>query len=93
MSPLFGETAETLKARDTSLRLTPEGRRRIDGANDAARAHIVGQCDQTFWHHRFVDIMSEQDGASHIDYSPHFDEIVLVDERSLPARACGFKRR
>jgi inward rectifier potassium channel len=76
-SPLFGETAETLKARDTSLLLTLEG---VDeSTSQTMQARHMWTCDQIYWQHRFVDIMSERDGVSHIDYS-HFDEIVPLDE-------------
>ena len=75
-SPLFGETAETLKGSDTSLLLTLEG---VDeSTSQTMQARHMWSCDQIFWQHRFVDIMSEQDGVSHIDYS-HFDEIVPLD--------------
>lgn len=81
-SPLFGETAETLKARDTSLLLTLEG---VDeSTSQTMQARHMWSCDEIFWHHRFVDIMSEQDGVSHIDYS-HFDEIVPLDEAPVAA--------
>ncbi|CAB3661624.1 ion channel [Paraburkholderia rhynchosiae] len=76
-SPLFGETAETLKARDTSLLLTLEG---VDeSTSQTMHARHMWTCDQIYWQHRFVDIMSERDGVSHIDYS-HFHEIVPLDE-------------
>ena len=76
-SPLFGETAETLKASDTSLLLTLEG---VDeSTSQTMQARHMWTCDQIYWQHRFVDIMSERDGVSHIDYS-HFDEIVPLDE-------------
>lgn len=72
-SPLFGETAETLRARDTSLLLTLEG---VDeSTSQTMQARHMWSCEQIFWQHRFVDIMSERDGVSYIDYS-HFDEIV-----------------
>ncbi|CAB3796874.1 Inward rectifier potassium channel Kirbac3.1 [Paraburkholderia ultramafica] len=75
-SPLFGETFETLKGRDASLLLTLEG---VDeSTSQTMQARHMWTCDQIFWQYRFVDIMSEQDGVSHIDYS-HFDEIVPLD--------------
>jgi len=79
-SPLFGETAQTLKAHDTSLLLTLEG---VDeSTSQTMQARHMWPCDQIFWHHRFVDIMSERDGVSHIDYA-HFHEIVPLDEAPL----------
>ncbi|HEX7933728.1 MAG TPA: ion channel [Paraburkholderia sp.] len=81
-SPLFGETAETLKASDTSLILTLEG---VDeSTSQTMQARHMWTCDQIYWHHRFVDIMSEQDGVSHIDYS-FFHEIVPLEEAPLAA--------
>jgi inward rectifier potassium channel len=75
-SPLFGETAETLKGSDTSLLLTLEG---VDeSTSQTMQARHMWTCDQIYWQHRFVDIMSERDGVSHIDYS-HFDEVVPLD--------------
>jgi inward rectifier potassium channel len=46
------------------------------------QARHMWTCDQIFWQHRFVDIMSERDGVSHIDYA-HFDEIVPLDAAPL----------
>jgi inward rectifier potassium channel len=81
-SPLFGETAETLKGRDTSLILTLEG---VDeSTSQTMQARHMWSCDQIYWHHRFADIMSEQDGVSHIDYA-HFDEIVPLDDAPIAA--------
>ncbi|HEX7912004.1 MAG TPA: ion channel [Paraburkholderia sp.] len=66
-SPLFGETAETLKNSDMSLLLTIEG---VDESTaQTMQARHSWACDQIFWHYRYVDVMSEQDGVSHIDYS------------------------
>jgi inward rectifier potassium channel len=79
-SPLFGETAETLKGRDASLLLTLEG---VDeSTSQTMQARHMWRCDEIFWQHRFVDIMSECDGVSHIDYA-HFDEIVPLDAAPL----------
>jgi inward rectifier potassium channel len=81
-SPLFGETAATLEARDTSLLLTLEG---VDeSTSQTMQARHMWSCDQIYWQHRFVDIMSEKDGVTHIDYS-HFDEIVPLDAASIGA--------
>ncbi|HEY4297739.1 MAG TPA: Inward rectifier potassium channel, partial [Paraburkholderia sp.] len=75
-SPLFGETAETLKRRDTSLLITIEG---VDeSTSQTMQARHMWTYDQIYWHHALVDIMSEENGVSHIDYS-HFDEIVPLD--------------
>ena len=60
-SPLFGETAETLKHRDTSLILTLEG---VDeSTSQTMPARHMWSCDPIYWHHRFVDIMREANGV------------------------------
>ncbi|WP_233799721.1 ion channel [Paraburkholderia sp. HP33-1] len=79
-SPLFGENAESLKGSDMSLLLTLEG---IDeSTSQTMQARHMWSCDQIVWQHRFVDIMSERGGVSHIDYA-HFDEIVPLDAAPL----------
>ncbi|CAB3793687.1 ion channel [Paraburkholderia caffeinilytica] len=81
-SPLFGETAETLKGSDASLWLTLEG---VDeSTSQTMQARHMWRCEQIRWQHRFVDIMREEGGVSHIDYS-HFNEVVPLD--SAPAAA------
>ncbi len=75
-SPLFGETAETLKASDTSLLITIEG---VDeSTSQTMHARHLWSCDRIYWQHRYVDIMREENGVSHIDYS-HFNEVVPLD--------------
>ncbi|PRX34184.1 inward rectifier potassium channel [Paraburkholderia sp. BL18I3N2] len=81
-SPLFGETAETLKRRDTMLILTLEG---VDeSTSQTMQARHTWPCEQIYWHHRFADIMTEQDGVSHIDYA-RFDEIEPLNEAPISA--------
>nr|WKF58051.1 Inward rectifier potassium channel Kirbac3.1 [Paraburkholderia busanensis] len=81
-SPLFGETAESLKGSDTSLVLTLEG---VDeSTSQTMQARHMWNCELIRWHHRFVDILTEQDGVSHIDYS-HFDEVMPLDAAPMTA--------
>ncbi|MFM0235013.1 ion channel [Paraburkholderia sediminicola] len=81
-SPLFGESAETLKGRDASLLLTLEG---VDeSTSQTMQARHMWPCEQILWQHRFVDVMREENGVSHIDYS-HFDEVVPLDSASVAA--------
>jgi inward rectifier potassium channel len=88
-SPLFGETAESLEGSDTSLVLTLEG---VDeSTSQTMQARHMWSCDEIRWHYRFVDIMSEQDGVSHIDYA-HFDEIVPLDAAPLAAGVVNVAR-
>jgi len=83
-SPLFGECAETMKGRDTTLLLTLEG---VDeSTSQTMQARHRWGCEEIFWQYRFVDIMSERDGVSHIDYS-HFDEIMPLDAAPLDPHA------
>lgn len=85
-SPLFGESAETLQGRNTTLLLTLEG---VDeSTSQTMLARHRWNCDEIFWHHRFVDVMSERDGISHIDYS-HFDEIVPLDAAPVAPQAAA----
>ncbi|MFM0304373.1 ion channel [Paraburkholderia sediminicola] len=82
-SPLFGETAETLIGRDASLWLTLEG---VDeSTSQTMQARHMWACEQIRWQHRFVDVMREEDGVSHIDYS-HFDEVVPLDSTPVAKR-------
>jgi inward rectifier potassium channel len=75
-SPLFGENAETLKGRDASLLLTLEG---VDeSTSQTMQARHMWPCEQICWQYKYVDIMREENGVSHIDYS-HFDEVVPLD--------------
>lgn len=81
-SPLFGENAETLKGSDMSLLLTLEG---VDESTaQTMQARHSWTCDQIYWHYRYVDIMSEQDGVSHIDYTL-FNDIVPLDTAPVAA--------
>ncbi|CAE6792354.1 ion channel [Paraburkholderia domus] len=81
-SPLFGETAETLKGRDMSLLLTLEG---VDeSTSQTMQARYTWPCELIRWQHRFVDIMREENGVSHIDYS-HFNEVVPLDSAPVAA--------
>ncbi|WP_106283868.1 ion channel [Paraburkholderia sp. BL25I1N1] len=83
-SPLFGETAETLNKRGTLLLLTLEG---IDeSTSQTMQARHTWSCDEIYWQHRFVDIMTEKDGVSHIDYA-HFNEIVPLDDAPVASAA------
>lgn len=83
-SPLFGETAETLNKRGTLLLLTLEG---IDeSTSQTMQARHTWSCDEIYWQHRFVDIMTEKDGVSHIDYA-HFSEIVPLDDAPVASAA------
>ncbi|MCA3838890.1 ion channel, partial [Burkholderia sp.] len=84
-SALFGETPESLAARDASLLITIEG-------SDETTAQVM-QARHSWahgeirWRHRYVDLMHDEDGITHIDYT-HFHEVVPIDadtdERGSP---------
>ncbi|MDE1181527.1 ion channel [Paraburkholderia sp.] len=78
-SPLFGETADTLAARDASLMITIEGFDETTAQTMQAR-HDWPSTDIR-WQHAYVDLIHEEDGVRHIDYSS-FDDVVPLD----PAR-------
>jgi inward rectifier potassium channel len=86
-SPLFGETAETLKGSDASLLLTLEG---VDeSTSQTMQARHLWSCEQIMWQYKFVDIMREEDGVSHIDYS-HFDEVVPLEPSPVTSTTPSF---
>ncbi|KVV58804.1 Inward rectifier potassium channel [Burkholderia ubonensis] len=75
-SPLFGESAESLAARDASLLITIEGS--DETTSQVMLARHSWEHDEIRWFHRYVDLMHEEDGITHIDYT-HFHEIVPID--------------
>lgn len=79
-SPLFGQTPESLAAREASLMII------IEGADEATtqtmRARHSWPHDAIRWRHRFVDLLSDdENGVTHIDYAK-FHEVVPLDEAS-----------
>lgn len=75
-SPLFGETAESLKARDASLLITIEGS--DESTAQTMQARHWWEADAIRWQYRFADLMREEGGVSHIDYA-HFDEVMPLE--------------
>ena len=84
-SALFGETPESLAARDASLLITIEGS--DETTAQVMQARHSWEHDEIRWRHRYVDLMHDEDGITHIDYT-HFHEVVPVDadtdERGSP---------
>jgi inward rectifier potassium channel len=80
-SPLFGETAESMKARDASLLITIEGA--DESTSQTMQARHAWEADDIRWQHRYVDLIREEEGVSHIDYA-HFDEVVPLEPRATP---------
>ena len=78
-SPLFGETAESLAARDATLLIT------IEGSDETTAQVMQARYSWTHadirWRHRYVDLMHDEGGITHIDYT-HFHEVVPVDADS-----------
>ncbi|KUZ70125.1 Inward rectifier potassium channel [Burkholderia ubonensis] len=75
-SPLFGESAESLAARDASLLITIEGS--DETTSQVMQARHSWEHGEIRWFHRYVDLMHEEGGITHIDYT-HFHEIVPID--------------
>lgn len=75
-SPLFGETAESLAERDASLLITIEGS--DETTSQTMQARFSWMHDDIRWFYRYVDLMHEEGGITHIDYT-HFHDIVPVD--------------
>jgi len=85
-SPLFGETAESMKARDTSLLITIEGA--DESTSQTMQARHSWEAQDIRWQYRYVDLIREEDGVSHIDYA-YFDEIVPLEPRAASPSAAS----
>jgi inward rectifier potassium channel len=82
-SPLYGETAETLAARDASLMIM------IEGSDETTAQTMQARCtwshEQIRWQHRFVDLLhDDENGITHIDYTK-FDQVVALEPAAAPA--------
>ncbi|HEY3598159.1 MAG TPA: ion channel [Paraburkholderia sp.] len=75
-SPLFGETAETLAKQETELLITIEGS--DENTSQTMQARYAWDSDDIRWQHRYVDVIREEAGVSHVDYT-HFDEVLPLD--------------
>lgn len=85
-SPLFGETPESLDAQDASLLLTIEGS--DENTSQTMQARFSWPADDIRWQHRFVDLIREVNGVSHIDYS-HFDDVEPLQPHELQQAPTG----
>jgi inward rectifier potassium channel len=72
-SPLFGETGESLAARSAELMLTVEGIDETTMQGMQARGSWPPRMIR--WNHRYADLLYEEDGVTHLDYS-FFDDVV-----------------
>lgn len=72
-SPLYGETSETLAARDGELMLMVEG---IDETTmQAMQARGSWRPEMIRWNYRYADLLYHEDGVSHLDYG-FFDDVI-----------------
>lgn len=83
-SPLFGETAESMKAREASLLITIEGA--DEQTSQTMQARHTWEADSIRWQYKYVDLLREEDGVSHIDYV-HFDEVEPLEPLAPPVPA------
>jgi inward rectifier potassium channel len=85
-SPLFGETPESLDAHDASLLITIEGS--DENTSQTMQARYSWPSDDIRWQHRFVDLIREENGVSHIDYT-HFDDVEPLQPNELQQAPTG----
>jgi inward rectifier potassium channel len=70
-SPLYGESAESLAGSDARLLLS------VAGTDDTAQpmsARHTWTVDAIRWQHKYVDLMFEEEGVTHLDYA-FFDDV------------------
>ncbi|KVN15713.1 MULTISPECIES: ion channel [unclassified Burkholderia] len=75
-SPLFGETPESLAERSAMLLVTIEGS--DETTAQVMQARHAWEHGDIRWHHRYVDLMSDVDGMTHIDYT-RFNDVEPVE--------------
>ncbi|MBP0588739.1 Inward rectifier potassium channel [Paraburkholderia sp. LEh10] len=85
-SPLYGQTQESLAEHDASLLITIEGS--DENTTQTMQARYSWPSEDIRWQHRFVDLIREENGVSHIDYS-HFDEVVPLQPHELRQQPTG----
>ncbi len=79
-SPLFGETAQTLAEQDAELLITIEGS--DENTSQTMQARFAWHSDDIRWQHRYVDVIREVDGVSHVDYM-YFDDVVPLESHEM----------
>jgi inward rectifier potassium channel len=75
-SPLYGVTPEMLESQQATLLVVIEGSDESTAQTMQARYSWSGR--QIHWHYRYVDLMSDADGVSTMDYT-HFHDVVPFD--------------
>jgi len=78
-SPLFGATAASLASQNAALHVVIEGS--DESTAQTMQARHMWSCSQICWQHRYVDLLSEVDGVSVMDYT-HFHDVVAFDAAS-----------
>lgn len=71
-SPLYGESAESFAGSDSRLLLS------VAGTDDTAQpmsARCTWDVAEIRWQHRYVDLMFEEEGVTHLDYA-FFDDVL-----------------
>jgi inward rectifier potassium channel len=72
-SALFGETAESLAMQEAEVLLTIEGS--DENTSQTMQARYAWPSSDICWDSRYVDVIREEDGISHVDYT-RFDDVV-----------------
>ncbi|WP_176928900.1 ion channel [Paraburkholderia lycopersici] len=75
-SPLYGITPETLASQHATLHLVIEGS--DESTAQTMQARYSWSNRQIRWHYRYVDLMSDVDGVSTMDYA-HFHDVTPFD--------------
>lgn len=76
-SPLYGASAESLARQNASLHVVIEGSDESTAQTMQAR-HIWTDAEIR-WHYRYVDLMTDTDGTSVMDYT-HFHDVVAFED-------------
>ncbi|MDR3096126.1 MAG: Inward rectifier potassium channel [Paraburkholderia sp.] len=76
-SPLFGATAESLSRQSAALHVVIEGS--DESTAQTMQARYIWSDAQIRWSYRYVDLMSDVNGVSVMDYR-HFHEVVAFDD-------------
>jgi inward rectifier potassium channel len=70
-SPLFGETAESLAKQEAQVLATIEGS--DENTAQTMQARYAWPSSDICWQHRYVDVIREENGISHVDYTCFHD--------------------
>jgi inward rectifier potassium channel len=79
-SPLYGQTPEMLAKQDAALLITIEGS--DENTSQTMQARHSWPTGDIRWQYRYVDVIHEENGISHIDYA-HFHEVVPLEPQEV----------